>query len=190
MPNPTSLAASPNKPSGPVPGDLLAAVARTHFGAAEAGPPRLTFDWAGVLAYLAACVDAHPRVTYGLGKKIPSINAVPGRDFTQVDCSGFVRMLVLKFAAPTVAFPDGSVVQADWVKGHGFAPSTIDAAKGSDGRVYIAFLRPEDTTEHIGHVVLIRDGMTIESHGHVGPDRRPWNGAGWQGHTHVFILEG
>jgi hypothetical protein len=36
--------------------------------------------------------------------------------------------------------------------------------------------------------VLIYQGKTLESHGHFGPDSRPWTGAGWQSKADVFVL--
>src|SRR5262249_37324869 len=129
-----------------------------------------------------------PRVTYGLGAKVPFLNAVPGRDFDRVDCSGFVREALRLATTPTIAFPDGSVNQHDWIRAQGFAHSSIDAARQSDGFVRIAFLRPQDSPEHIGHVVLISAARTLESHGHVGPDSRPWDGSNWQAKTFVYVL--
>lgn len=31
--------------------------------------------------------------------------------------------------------------------------------------------------------------MTLESHGGVGPDERPWNKKGWQAKAHVYVLK-
>jgi hypothetical protein len=50
----------------------------------------IPFNIAGALAFLRNCENSIPRVGYQLGAKIPP-NGVPGRDFTAVDCSGFVR---------------------------------------------------------------------------------------------------
>jgi hypothetical protein len=148
----------------------------------------LTLDMSRVRAFLQACMTSTPRVTYGLGKKVPSLASIPGRDFTQVDCSGFVRQALRLGTTPAVAFPDGSVNQHDWVRAQGFAKSTAAAALQNDGFVRIAFLRPQDTSSHIGHVVLISGAKTLESHGGVGPDSRAWTGAGWQASTFVYVL--
>ena len=144
------------------------------------------FDLARAKAFLEACRTSHPRVSYGLGKKVPFHGAVPGRDFTQVDCSGFVREAIR--LATNQPFPDGSVVQHDWIRAHGFEKSTIPAGADSDGAVRIAFLRPQDAASHIGHVVLIASGWTLESHGGVGPDSREWDGQGWQAKAFVYVL--
>ena len=193
----TILAAgSDSDPAAPLAGEVgdlssgrdLANYGEPTGGAAAAAPPLLTLDMAKVRAFLQACMTSTPRVTYGLGKKIPSLSSVPGRDFTQVDCSGFVRQALRLGTNPTLAFPDGSVVQHDWIDKQGFAKSTPAAAKLSDGLVRIAFLRPQDTSSHIGHVVLIAGAKTLESHGGTGPDSRDWTATSWQASTFVYVL--
>jgi hypothetical protein len=86
---------------------------------------------------------------------------VPGRDFTKIDCSGFVRAAIRESTSPTVAFPDGSVIQHDWIKARGYEPSND----------------------------LIYNAKTLESHGGVGPDSHPWTGAGWQANASVYVLK-
>jgi hypothetical protein len=155
---------------------------------AAPGPPRLlSLSFARAKAFLQACMTSTPRVTYGLGAKVPFLNAVPGRDFTKVDCSGFVREAVREATTPTLAFPDGSVVQHDWVDGQHFQKcSSVNDGKLDDGMMRIAFLRPQDVSSGIGHVVLILAGKTLESHGGTGPDSRPWDGSSWQAKTTVY----
>jgi len=153
------------------------------------GPGLLeNFDLARAKAFLDACMTSTPRVTYGLGAKVPFLAAVPGRDFKRVDCSGFVRQAIRLSTTPSVPFPDGSVVQHDWVRARGFEKSTVAEGFLDDGVVRIAFLRPQDVPSRIGHVVLIAAGKTLESHGGVGPDSRPWTGTGWQAKTFVYVL--
>lgn len=156
--------------------------------APEAAAAGVSFDLVRVKAFLQACETSIPRVSYGLGKKVPSLDAVPGRDFTQVDCSGFVREAIRLATTPTLAFPDGSVVQHDWVNGRGFERSTVAEASNDDGVVRIAFLSPQDSPQGIGHVVLISGGKTFESHGGVGPDSRTWDGGSWQAKTSVYVF--
>jgi len=166
-------------------------------GASESGDPGgSTFAAGGVIdldiararAFLEACRTSRPRVTYGLGKKVPFLSAVPGRDFTRVDCSGFVREAIRRSTNPMLRFPDGSVVQHDWVRDRGLERSTIADGMRSDGLVRLAFLRPQDSPQGIGHVVLIIDGWTLESHGGVGPNTREWKGEGWQAKAYVYVL--
>lgn len=157
-------------------------------GPSFAAGAAIDLDIARAWAFLEACRTSRPRVTYGLGKKVPFLGAVPGRDFTRVDCSGFVREAIRLSTSPTLRFPDGSVVQHDWVRERGLERSAIADGMRSDGLVRIAFLRPQDTQSGIGHVVLISDGRTLESHGGVGPDSRAWRGDGWQAKAYVYVL--
>jgi hypothetical protein len=148
----------------------------------------IALDLAQAQAFLDACVNAAPRVTYGLGAKVPFHGAVPSRDFRAVDCSGFIRELIWRSTTPHQGFPDGSVVQHDFVRDHGFERTTREAALRQDGVVRIAFLRPQDSPQRIGHVVLIHNARTLESHGGVGPDSRAWTNTGWQAKAFVYVV--
>jgi hypothetical protein len=201
------LSAADDDPGAPRPGeisetaDLATARALANIGAPAEGasplPPQapapgetplLDIDFSRAEAFLNACETCTPRVTYGLGEKVPFLGAVPGRDFTQVDCSGFVREAIRVSTNPPIPFPDGSVTQHDWVDARGFGKSTVAAAMADDGMMRVAFLRPQDVPSGIGHVVLIVAGRTLESHGGTGPDSRPWTGASWQAKTFVYDL--
>ena len=137
--------------------------------------------------FLRECMTSTPRVGYGLGAKIRA-GQVPGRDFQAVDCSGFVREALRRSTNLGNRFPDGSVVQHDWVRAQGFP--RVDRADGQrrDNAVRIAFLRPQDTRSGIGHVVLLHNAATLESHGGVGPDSRPWSMEGWQSKAFVYLM--
>ncbi|HET7460331.1 MAG TPA: hypothetical protein VFJ82_03750 [Longimicrobium sp.] len=156
--------------------------------AETAAPPTLPLDMGRVRAFLDACTGSTPRVTYGLGAKVPFLGAVPGKGFTRVDCSGFVREAIRLATNPRTPFPDGSVVQHEWVRAKGFRKSNVEAAKNVDGAVRIAFLRPQDVASGIGHVVLVQNARTFESHGGTGPDSRAWDGKGWQAKAFVYRL--
>jgi hypothetical protein len=147
----------------------------------------LSLDMRAAKDLLDACTHATPRVTYGLGAKAKH-GAKPGKDFQKIDCSGFVRELIWRSTSPSFNFPDGSVVQHQWLRDNGFAHSTPADARSADDIVRIAFLRPQDTSSGIGHVVIIYRGMTLKSHGGVGPDSRPWTATGWQASTYVYVL--
>jgi cell wall-associated NlpC family hydrolase len=193
----------PGFPGGPGQGATEAVLAQrdidaTNYGldgrgdlGPEEGPPldlgrpaTLDFDTATMDAFLAACVSSTPRVGYKLGAKIRP-GQVPGRDFAAVDCSGFVREILRRCTVVGTQFPDGSVVQHEWVRARGFAPA--DQAK--TGMVYLAFLSPADTSSRIGHVVLVHNGKTVESHGGVGPDSRPWDRSGWQSKARLYVVD-
>ena len=83
---------------------------------------------------------------------------------------------------------DGSVVQREHVQEKGYQHGTPADGLLRDGVVRIAFLRPQDVASGIGHVVLVHDAKTFESHGGVGPDSRPWTNTGWQAKTLVYVL--
>lgn len=180
------------------------AVERTNFGDPAANrnlespgslldlghPARLRIDKDAALAFLQACTTSHPRVSYGLGAKVQPHGAAPGTGFSKVDCSGFVRELIWRATTPHFEFKDGSVVQHEWVRTQGFQTSSVEDGKETDGLIRIVFLSPQASGEGIGHVALILNGKTLESHGGTGPDSRPWTGAGWQARTSVFILAG
>src|ERR1700724_1634959 len=124
-------------------------LSRAVAAPAPGQPQLLSLDFARGKAFLNACMTSTPRVTYGLGKKVPFLNAVPGHDFTQVDCSGFVREAVREATSPTLAFPDGSVVHHDWVQAHQFEKSSVAAGTQDDGMMRIAFLRPQEVSSGI-----------------------------------------
>jgi hypothetical protein len=159
-------------------------------GAEAAAAPTIPVDLSQAQAFfLDACTHSAPRVTYGLGAKVPFHGAIPGRGFRAVDCSGFVREVIWQSTTPHKSFPDGSVVQHDWIRDHGFERSTREAALRQDGVIRIAFLRPQDSPSRIGHVVLVHNAKTLESHGGVGPDSRPWKNTGWQAKSFVYVLK-
>jgi hypothetical protein len=166
----------------------LAAAASALRQQAIQPKPLLPVDLVKAKAFLNACVTCTPRVRYGLGAKVPFLGAVPGRDFTRIDCSGFVRELVRLSTTPTASFPDGSVVQHDWIRARGFEAATVADGANDDGIIRIAFLRPQDSGEHIGHVLLLSGGKTLESHGGTGPDSRTWTSLSFRTKMYLYVL--
>jgi hypothetical protein len=200
---PTQVDDDPANPTGPDVTTDQSAVDRTNYGDpgvnedfdllsdevfAEA-LPQLLLDITVASDFLGSCMHSSPRVKYGLGAKISPHGATPGTDFTKVDCSGFVREAIWRATTPHFNFPDGSVVQHDWVRDKGYERSTRTDALLEDGKIRIVFLRPQDTSSHIGHVALVHNGKTIESHGGVGPNTRAWTNTGWQAKAFVYILQ-
>lgn len=135
-------------------------------------------DIAKLKAYLAACMSQH--VHYGLGDKAQygHLSEFPPT-YTAIDCSGWVRCAIAYAtnADPGGPFviPDGSVNQHDFCDKVGLKRTDYVNAGLSDGHLRIAFLTPYDTSEGIGHVWIVLNGMTLESHGGSGPDSRKWN---------------
>lgn len=115
--------------------------------------------------------DGH--IHYSLGAKAPHLNCSPS-EITAIDCSGFVRYLIYQLTGMTIR--DGSYNQHDWCIAQRLPQAEYDDdASSSDCILRIAFIVPS-RQHHIGHVWLILNGMTLESHGHTkGPDRRPWS---------------
>jgi hypothetical protein len=174
---------------GAPPGEGDVASRAAELAAAAAAPPTIALDIAKVIAFEQACRAAG--VTYGAhpGAKVPFHGAVPGKDFKTVDCSGFVREAIFRATTPPDKnFPDGSVNQHDFIRGHGFERGTPADGTKQDGVVRMAFLRPQDSPHGIGHVTFIHNGRTVESHGGVGPDRREWTNTGWQAKTFVYVI--
>lgn len=137
--------------------------------------------------------------SYGLGAKIDPLSLQgadlvgtdeSGSHLKQVDCSGFVRWAIYHATAATgdaLAISDGSAQQHAWFEPEGFKASGYDAALAKDGVVRIGFLTPDDGGG-VGHVVLILDGLTMESHGGKGPDRRVWGSEPWMAKMYVYVV--
>jgi hypothetical protein len=136
----------------------------------------LPVDFDKMDAYLAECVRLG--VVYHMDGKAPEgqLSAFPPK-FSEIDCSGFARCILAYAtnAAPggPVVIPDGSYIQHQWFADHGFKATDYSNAASQDGHLRIAFIQP--TENEAGHVWLIRNGKTLESHADVGPSARPWN---------------
>lgn len=116
--------------------------------------------------------------TYGYGQKLVD-GYNPNK---QVDCSGLVRYLIGD------QFPDGSVQQHDYIKAKGFLEVPLVIGHRYDGNLYIGFLPPDATSDKIGHVFLLNDNLTLESHGGKGPDRRIWGRMGFESRCSLYLL--
>lgn len=120
---------------------------------------------------MSALTDGH--IHYALGAKAKHLNCLPA-EIKAIDCSGFVRYLIHQLTGAIL--PDGSYHQHDWCKKQGLPKAKYSPdAGGQDQILRIAFITP--SKHHpVGHVWLVLNGSTLESHGHtVGPDSRPWN---------------
>ena len=200
---------NPNDPAAPEDGEIadgLTAAEATALANGAVGPGSTAMNSPSCGPQTAA--DRHrqgqgvpdhlhrqhaPRVTTASAPRplrTPVSQAPPARrSFTKIDCSGFVRAAIRRSTLPELtAFPDGSVVQHDWTQAKGFPPGAVDDGELEDGRVRIAFLPPSAADSGIGHVVLIHQGQTLESHGGTGPDSRQWSTLPWRTSTKVFEL--
>jgi hypothetical protein len=127
---------------------------------------------------------------YGFGSKVDisdSSDEVAGED---VDCSGYVRWLLYRATGNKFDIKDGSWIQHDYIKDLGFKQSTIQAANLKDGALRIAFLAPKALgPKAAGHVALILNDRTMESHSGTGPDSRDWDtDKRWMSLCRVYVL--
>jgi hypothetical protein len=120
--------------------------------------------------FLNQMMDGH--VGYHLGAKVEPLSKDP-KAVNQVDCSGFVRYLVYK-VCNLVITSGGTWWQNEWCKSHLQSEANYKCAGQRDGVIRIGYF-PKPSGLAAGHIWLILNGMTIESHGHTGPDRRAWN---------------
>lgn len=158
----------------------------------EAFPyPSLAIKAAKIVALTDSLITAGLR--YRLGAKIDPLDLqapeLVANHIGEVDCSGFVRWVIYHATGQPANFdfPDGSVQQHEWIEAKGFKLSTYEDAHNDDGIVRIAFLTPEDGGG-VGHVLLIVNGQTCESHGSHGPDHRVWGSEGWMQKMAVYVL--
>lgn len=126
------------------------------------------------LTHTMMLADMH----YGLGSKIPLSLPSSGFNGRKVDCSGFVRYLTYHSTDPHLTIPDGSYNQLDWF--HSRAPLVnYDDTIRQPHELHICFIRTlYDARGHVsrvGHVFFVREGLTYESHGGVGPNSRKWD---------------
>lgn len=137
----------------------------------------VAFDMSKAVSFLEACMTSKLRVVYRYGAKIRP-GGIPGHDFTSVDFSGLVRELVRRATDLNGKFPPD----------RHFKRLDRRDDKLKDGVVRIAFMKPNDSQNDIGHVALVHDGYTRESHGGTGLNRRVRDGAGWQGKSYLHAL--
>lgn len=119
--------------------------------------------------------QVNPRSTGRLSTPVDTIDGL--------DCSGFMRYALYQAAGWTI--PDGSENQFEWAQGQGFAKLAAYADVNADigaPALSISFIKPHTNgAGAIGHVWLVyKPGAgvaaeTLECHGSVGPDSRPWN---------------
>ena len=154
-------------------------------------PPSDAFPWPTLpvdIALLKLLSDrtVRPGNQYEFGGKV-GLDADSSEVATSgIDCSGYVRWHLYRATNEAVTMPDGSAIQHEWVRETGFKESEIASACLLDGVLRIAFLAPQGGKA--GHVALVRNGLTFESNGGDGPNRRAWNGKGWQARTRVYVL--
>jgi hypothetical protein len=122
-------------------------------------------------------------VQYDLGAKAGSLKDDTSK-INRIDCSGFARYIIAKATQQALIIPDGSWNQRDWCERVGLhrLASYNDVLYATPRRLFICFITPHvNGAGDIGHVWFVSqlDGDstpdTMESHGGVGIDSRPWN---------------
>ncbi len=164
-------------------------------GSALAGHRILAYDWDAARAYVM-----HQKargVRYELGCKVntqvsnladpdPHFVDEQGQSVLRVDCSGIQRGMMAVATPSHVHLPDGSWEQDAWCAAQGLKVSAmdpsgyLDVCANTDGHTRMCFIHPNEN-ESIGHVFLVRNRVTLESHGGCGPDSRPFD-------THVLAV--
>jgi cell wall-associated NlpC family hydrolase len=96
-----------------------------------------------------------------------------------IDCSGFVRYVLFRVCDIALA-QDGSWHLNEWCKSYLQSEAEYKCASQMDGIIRVGyFAHPKGKPKHDGHIWLILNGWTMESHGghgrHGGPHRRRWN---------------
>lgn len=127
---------------------------------------------------------------YGFGSKV-DIDATSAEVMgDRVDCSGYVRWLLFRATGNLFDIKDGSWIQHDYIRNLGFKASSVEAANLKDGALRIAFLAPGALSNgSAGHVALILNDQTMESHSGTGPDSRAWDaGRRWMRLSQVYVL--
>ena len=89
------------------------------------------------------------------------------------DCSGFVRYVLYHSSDQQLKIHAGSWHQEEWCKSTLLAKVDYSTAANSDGWLRIAFLPKKNGKPR--HVWFVLNGLTIESRGGKGPDRRAWD---------------
>jgi hypothetical protein len=137
-------------------------------------------------------------VTYVFGGKDQSLIQSPTCHFSDdlgaisgLDCSGFVGVCLWHMTAGSVNLEGlGSQEQGAWAERMGFKESTPDGLGA--GNLYLFMLPCSASSDGIGHVGFVRDGLTAESYGHHGPGSRAWGPEsgcwGWQSRCRVWVL--
>lgn len=120
------------------------------------------------------------RVAYEMAGKADSGScAIPGglagdsNDVRAIDCSGFVRFSAAKCSGQACQLPDGSATIHEFCAAENLPRVLYSAVATGQGRLFLAFIAPAGG--EAGHVWWVHGGMTMESHGGAGVDRRSWD---------------
>lgn len=118
-------------------------------------------------------------ITYavGRGKGKAKYDDDPSK-IKNLDCSGYVHYILNKASEGKIVIGKGPLWVnsggiSDWASKQGF--KSVDYAKNAgkmDNILRLAYLPPKKS---YGHIWLVLNGKTLESHGSKGVNRRPWD---------------
>ncbi len=152
------------------------------LAARDLAPPTLALP-IDVRTLLDVVVALDDKVPYLLGGKPSSIKLTTDellreRGRAGIDCSGFVRWLLFRASSGRVKIPDGSVNQRDRFRAladvAGVAAVPYTDCGQRDGVLRVAGFT-KSARVAVGHIWLVVDGQTAESHGRHGVNRRAWD---------------
>ena len=94
---------------------------------------------------------------------------------TALDCSGYTKFILYKASEGKIKLPGGSWNQNDWCKKQGLKTEVYKKAAGkSDNILRLGYFK-KTAKMNYGHIWLVLNGQTLESHGSRGVNRRRWN---------------
>lgn len=164
-----------------------------YLAAGSAGYPfaTLALDAAGV-------IQIHRELVGSVGYKSGAKCAAGDRP-ENIDGAGYVGWLLCEatpaplrplIARDLIGRSSGQLTQ--WLRRCGFKRSSVDGGRLSDNALRVAITpaarNPLTARLGFGHIVLIRNGRTIESHSGRGVNSREWTGTGWQARCAVYVL--
>ena len=129
-------------------------------------------------------LDLHAKLdhaTYAVGKdsdgklKGKAKNSAEPDKISKLDCSGYVKYVLYNVSDGKIDIKGGSYYQYKWCKEQKLKKvDYAKAAKKSDNILRLGYFAKKKKGKY-GHVWLILNGKTLESHGGTGVNRRPWN---------------
>lgn len=118
--------------------------------------------------FMNAMMDGHCK--YGFGDKANPLSIDPPK-VKKIDCSGFVQYLLYTVTNGNLRIPAGSWHQNKYFEDNNFEQvNYLTDAPKKDGVLRLGYFSGSP-----GHIWFVKNGMTIESSGGKGPNRRAWS---------------
>ncbi len=129
---------------------------------------KLAIDRKKLDEFINAMMDGHCK--YGFGDKASPLTIAPAK-VKKIDCSGFVQYLLYTLTSGSLRIHGGSWHQNKYFEDNRYEQVAYATAASKHDSV----LRLGYFSGSPGHIWFIRNGMTIESSGGKGPNRRIWS---------------